>query len=143
MLPVVKQENNELRTFKFKHQPNSCQALPLEVICLSSEDKRVPIYNREFLIGCNRALLRLEWRAQHCPSPRTLNIRRNNVLETGSISILRRSKVDTLLGPLERAKLKHWTDRGFLFLRGPNRVDMSFPLACERKQIQSPKRCAV
>jgi hypothetical protein len=48
--------------------------------------------------------------------------KKNNVSETGSVSVFRWGKTPTLLGPLERANLNHWTNWG-------------------RKQIQFPKRC--
>jgi hypothetical protein len=53
------------------------------------------------------------WGSGLCPSPRILKTRKH-VLETGSVSVLRRWEEEpTLLGPLERAKLNH------LFLRYP------------------------
>jgi hypothetical protein len=46
-------------------------------------------------------------------------MKKHNVSETGSVSVLRWGKTPTLLGPLERANLNHWTT-------GPNRVGV-FP----------------
>jgi hypothetical protein len=43
-----------------------------------------------------------------CPSSGILETRKQNVSETGSISVLREGAA-TLLGSLERAKLDHWT----------------------------------
>jgi hypothetical protein len=36
-------------------------------------------------------------------------MKKHNVSETGSVSVLRWGKTPTLLGPLERANLNHWT----------------------------------
>jgi hypothetical protein len=45
-----------------------------------------------------------------CPLSAVLKTREHNISETGSISLLRLSgETPTLLGPLERANLHHWT----------------------------------
>jgi hypothetical protein len=36
-------------------------------------------------------------------------MKKHNVSETGSVSVLRWGKTPTLLGPLERANLNHWS----------------------------------
>jgi hypothetical protein len=47
-----------------------------------------------------------------CPSSGILETRKHNVLETGSVSVLRwEGEAHTPLGPLERANLNHWTTR--------------------------------
>jgi hypothetical protein len=46
-----------------------------------------------------------------CPLPSILETRKNSILETGSVSILRWGKTPTLLSPLEGANLNHWTRR--------------------------------
>jgi hypothetical protein len=45
------------------------------------------------------------------PSSRNVNtsIRKHNVSETGSVSVLRWGETPTLLNPIERANLIHWT----------------------------------
>jgi hypothetical protein len=43
-----------------------------------------------------------------CPSSDILETTKHNVSETGSISVLRRWKTPTQLGPLERANLNQW-----------------------------------
>jgi hypothetical protein len=50
-------------------------------------------------------------------------MKKHNVSETGSVSVLRLGKAPTLLGPLERANLNHWIGP---VVQGPNRVGV-FP----------------
>jgi hypothetical protein len=50
------------------------------------------------------------WSFGRCLSSGILETRRHNVSETPSVSVLRRGEeTPTLLGPLERANLNHWT----------------------------------
>jgi hypothetical protein len=45
-----------------------------------------------------------------CPLSLIINVRKHNVLETGSVSVLRgRRETTALFGPLERVNLTHWT----------------------------------
>jgi hypothetical protein len=49
------------------------------------------------------------WIFGFCPSSGILKTREHNVSETGSVSVLRKGETPTLLGPLERANLNHWS----------------------------------
>jgi hypothetical protein len=52
------------------------------------------------------------WFCGLCPSFGTVNTRKCNVLETESVSVLRwGGRTPTLLGPLERDNLSHWTQQ--------------------------------
>jgi hypothetical protein len=50
------------------------------------------------------------WISGLCPSSGILKTKKHNVSETGSVSVLRgEGKTPTLLGPIERTNLNHWT----------------------------------
>jgi hypothetical protein len=50
------------------------------------------------------------WVSGLCPLSGILNTRKHNVSETGPVSVLMGVKeTPTLLGPLERANLNHWS----------------------------------
>jgi hypothetical protein len=49
------------------------------------------------------------WGFGLCPSSGILETRKHNVSETGSVSVLRCEKTPTLMGPLERTNLSHYT----------------------------------
>jgi hypothetical protein len=49
------------------------------------------------------------WVSWICPSSGTLSTIEHDVWETGSVSVFRWVEGDTLIGPLERVSLIHWT----------------------------------
>jgi hypothetical protein len=67
-----------------------------------------------------------------CPSSGILEIRKHNVSDTESVSVLRGegAETPTLLGPFERANLNHWTTHVSIntaLSKGPNRVGVGLP----------------
>jgi hypothetical protein len=52
------------------------------------------------------------WVSGLCPSSRIINVRKHNIPETGSVSVLQGEGRETpiMLGPIERANVIHWTD---------------------------------
>jgi hypothetical protein len=67
-----------------------------------------------------------------CPSSGILNTRKQNVLETGSVSVFTRGEGDTsYIGSFrEKANL--------IRSQGPNRLGVSLPTTIGRKQTQFP-----
>jgi hypothetical protein len=59
-------------------------------------------------------------------------MKKHNVSETGSVSVLRWGKTPTLLGPIERANLNHW-------IQFPKRYVFSLLFMKNPDDGQSPK----
>jgi hypothetical protein len=63
---------------------------------------------------------------------RKSKITKHDISETGSASVLRWREPPTLLGPLDRANLNHWT---LALSKGPNRVGGSLHLRTEADPV--------
>jgi hypothetical protein len=61
-------------------------------------------------------------------------MKKHNVSETGSVSVLRRGKTPTLLGPLERANLNHWIFIVFSLSVHKNKISNFINLSGHLKQ---------